>query len=343
MNNIDKCNLIATIGEEINYQNELLPLFESGKQIIVYDGFEPSGRMHIAQGLLRTINTNKFTKCGCKFKFWVADWFAQMNLKYGGDLNKIKKAGELMIEIWKACGMDLENVEFIWASDEINKRSNEYWKLILDISTRFNVNRIKKCSKIMGRDKEDDLMCSQLYYPVMQCADIFFLKADICSLGLDQRKVNMLAREYCDKVKIKHKPIIVSHHMILGLDGTKMSKGNPNNAIFMDDSEMEVNSKIKKAFCQPGNIVVNPILEYFKYIIFELQPHVEVKRKEENGGNITFGNYKDMEKDFEQLLIHPDDLKQCLKSLLNQYLLPVREYFKNNEHANKLMKQVKSF
>ena len=32
----------------------------------------------------------------------------------------------------------------------------------------------------------------------MQCTDIFFLKADICQLGLDQRKVNMLAREYCD-------------------------------------------------------------------------------------------------------------------------------------------------
>jgi tyrosyl-tRNA synthetase len=39
----------------------------------------------------------------------------------------------------------------------------------------------------------------------MQCADIFFLKADICQLGVDQRKVNMLAREYCDDIKRKMK------------------------------------------------------------------------------------------------------------------------------------------
>ncbi|CAN0458298.1 unnamed protein product, partial [Discosporangium mesarthrocarpum] len=66
---------------------------------------------------------------------------------------------------------------------------------------------------------------------ICQCADVFFLKADICQLGLDQRKVNMLAREYCDmtRPKIKHKPIILSHHMLAGLkEGqTKMSKSDP--------------------------------------------------------------------------------------------------------------------
>jgi hypothetical protein len=36
-------------------------------------------------------------------------------------------------------------------------------------------------------------------------------QADICQLGMDQRKVNMLAREYCDHAKIKFKPIILSH------------------------------------------------------------------------------------------------------------------------------------
>jgi tyrosyl-tRNA synthetase len=45
------------------------------------------------------------------------------------------------------------------------------------------------------------------------------LQADICQLGMDQRKVNMLAREYCDAAspKIKFKPVILSHHMLMGL------------------------------------------------------------------------------------------------------------------------------
>jgi len=44
-----------------------------------------------------------------------------------------------------------------------------------------------------------------------------FTQADICQLGMDQRKVNMLAREYCDQAspKIKFKPVILSHREFL--------------------------------------------------------------------------------------------------------------------------------
>jgi len=60
--------------------------------------------MHIAQGVLRAINVNKLTSTGCLFKFWVADWFAQLNNKMDGDLKKIRMIGQYMIEIWKAIG-----------------------------------------------------------------------------------------------------------------------------------------------------------------------------------------------------------------------------------------------
>lgn len=45
------------------------------------------------------------------------------------------------------------------------------------------------------------------------------LQADICQLGMDQRKVNVLAREYCDSTRPKRKlkPIILSHPMMPGL------------------------------------------------------------------------------------------------------------------------------
>ena len=100
-----------------------------------------------------------------------------LNNKYNGDLKKIRVAGELMIETFKACDMDLENVEFLWSSDEINKDPNKYWSLVMDISTKFNLNRVLKCTQIMGRNESDDLNASQIFYPVMQCADIFYLKA----------------------------------------------------------------------------------------------------------------------------------------------------------------------
>lgn len=116
-----------------------------------------------------------------------------MNDKMGGDLTKIGIVGEYLIEVWKAAGMDLENVEFRWASAEITDNANIYWPLMLDVARRFNITRIKKCCQIMGR-LEGSLTSAQVLYPLMQCTDVFFLKADICQLGVDQRKVNMLAR-----------------------------------------------------------------------------------------------------------------------------------------------------
>lgn len=62
----------------------------------------------------------------------------------------------------------------------------------------------------MGIDEKSDISVAQLMYPCMQATDIFYLKTDICQLGHDQRKVNMLAREYCKKGKIDKKPIIIS-------------------------------------------------------------------------------------------------------------------------------------
>ena len=75
----------------------------------------------------------------------------------------------------------------------------------------------------------------------------------MCQLGLDQRKVNMLAREYCDAIQEKDKPVIISHHMLLGLKQgqAKMSKSDPDSAIFMEDSVEDVNRKIKKGYCPP--------------------------------------------------------------------------------------------
>ena len=110
------------------------------------------------------MNVNRLVDAGCIFIFWVADWFALLNNKMGGDLNKIKTVGRYFIEVWKAAGMKMHNVyfmfvryrKFLWASDEINKRPNEYWLRVLDIARKNTVNRVKRCGTIMGRTDDAD-------------------------------------------------------------------------------------------------------------------------------------------------------------------------------------------
>jgi len=349
----ERFELIKEVGEEILGENELIELLNSNKKIIAYDGFEPSGKIHIAQGLLRVINVNKLTKAGIHFKFWVADWFALMNDKLDGDLEKIKTVGKYFIEVWKACGMDLKNVEFIWAADSMDQ---DYWLSVLKIARLNSVKRITRCSQIMGRSEGLSLSAAQIFYPVMQAADIFHLNVDIAQLGMDQRKVNVLAREVAPKIG-KKKPIAVHHHMLMGLikpqseDLTgidaviakKMSKSNADSAIFMTDTTEDINKKFKKAYCPEGVVEDNPVLEYCKYIIFEKIKQFKIERSKKFGGSISFKNYKDLERAFVAKELHPMDLKLATAKYIDEFLEPIRKHFETNKKAKKLLEEVNSF
>jgi tyrosyl-tRNA synthetase len=67
--------------------------------------------------------------------------------------------------------MDMERVEFMWSSEEINNRAAEYWPLVMDIARKNKIGRIIRCSQIMGRAESDDLSASQIFYPCMQVAE----------------------------------------------------------------------------------------------------------------------------------------------------------------------------
>ena len=70
---------------------------------------------------------------------------------------------------------------------------------------------------MMGREESlEKLTGAHIIYSCMQVADIFMLGAKITQLGMDQRKVNMLAREVGPLLGY-WKPVVVSHHMLRGL------------------------------------------------------------------------------------------------------------------------------
>jgi len=348
-----RLELIKEVGEEIITEEDLKKLLETKKNPIAYDGFEPSGRIHIAQGVMRAINVNKMIKAGCKFKMWVADWHAWANNKLGGDLEKIQTCGKYLIEVWKATGMDLDNVEFIWANEAM--KDVNYWKIVMQVARNSTVTRINRCCQIMGRKESESLQASQIFYPCMQCADIFYLGVDIAQLGMDQRKVNMLAREIGPSIGFS-KPIAVHHHMLMGLgqppvgEATidraicmKMSKSNPDSAIFMDDSFEDIKRKISKAYCPEGIAHENPILEYCKYIIFEKFDSLKIERPEKWGGNLEFKSYKELEAAFVEKKLHPMDLKTAVAIRINELIEPVRKHFETNKKAKELLEQVKSY
>ena len=118
-----KAELMASCGEEVVTLSELKGMISTknavGQEIRVYDGFEVNLQIHIAQGLKKMIYVNKMVDAGCTVIFWVADYFSMLNGKMGGDLERMKIAGQYFIEVWKACGMKLDSgrVKFLWASE----------------------------------------------------------------------------------------------------------------------------------------------------------------------------------------------------------------------------------
>merc|ERR1719277_1549332 len=348
-------DLVRSVGEECQTEKELWGVLRRTRKFYrtefrCYDGFEPSGRMHIAQGVFKAVNVNKLTQAGGRFTFWVADWFALMNDKMGGDLEKIKTVGQYFIEVWKATGMDMSKVRFRWSSDDINANAREYWGQALDIARKSTLARVKKCCQIMGRS-EDRLTAAQIMYPVMQSTDIFFLKADICQLGVDQRKVNMLARDYCDAVG-RRKPVVLSHHMLYGLapGQAKMSKSNPDSAIFMEDSAEDVERKIRKAYCPTRpemnrseeaeamqlvkDDLMNPCLDYLQHILFG-QPGYAF-----HANGKVYTRYEDAKDAFLSGEITETVLKDRLIEEVNALLEPVRQHFATDPFAKELLSKI---
>ncbi len=354
MNLDEKVSKIKEVAEELISEEDLRLLLSKKKNPIAYDGFEPSGQIHIAQGLLRSININKLTSTGIKFKMFVADWFAMLNNKYDGDIEKIRTAGEYAVEVWKSSGMDLDNVEFVWAS-EFYKENPEYWETVMRLSMNSTISRVLKCGQIMGREESTSAPTAQIMYPLMQAADIIHLEADIAQLGLDQRKVNMLARDIFPKLGLD-KPVCLHHHMLLGLqfsqsdlDGVdrkiamKMSKSKPDTAIFMTDSSEDVKRKFKKAHCVDGVVEDNPVLEYAKYIVFELQDSLTIERPDKFGGNVSFSSYDELEKAFVSGTLKSIDLKTGVATAIDKHLEPTRKHFSENKRAEELLEKVRSF
>lgn len=350
----ERFDLIKSVadGGELIGEDELKEMLKSGKEIVAYDGFEPSGLAHIPFGLLRAENIKIMLKAGIKFRLWLADYFAFINNKLGGDLDRIHRAGEYFIEVWKACGVDTSKVEIIWASERMN--SLEYWDRVLRVAKETTLNRSMRATTVMGRKEGELQSTAQLFYPSMQVSDIFELKVDICQLGLDQRRANILGREIADKLKWK-KPVVVSHHMIMGLQGvqpgadkeeimmaSKMSKSKPETSIYMHDTEEEIKRKISKAYCPEKVIEGNPLFDYLKYLIFKRYSTIKINRPEKFGGNIE-ADYEKLIKLYEKGDLHPADLKNAVAFYLNEMIKPVREYFEKNKKAKQLYEEVKKY
>ena len=334
--------------EEVVTQEELLNLFNTNSQPKHYIGLEISGFMHLGSLILTGFKINDFIKAGVKCTVFLADWHTYLNNKLGGDWDKIRMVSKYYADAFKMFCPGVEIVE----GSQLYESKKDYWLNLVKFAKNMSLERTMRSLTIMGRSTEKDKIdLGQLFYPPMQAVDIHTMDLDIVHAGMDQRKIHMLVREIFPKMKWKV-PVAVHHHILAGLGepepasdtdsdfvSSKMSKSKSASGIFVHDTDEEINSKFKKAWCPEGIVEKNPVLEISKYIIFHKFNEVIVERPAKFGGNVTYTSYQDLEGDFAQKKLHPSDLKATVSKYITEIIRPIREKITLTEELAEAIKR----
>ena len=358
MDNSERAALITRRVDEVIGADEVNVLLNQNMPIRHYIGFEISGRLHLGTGLVCMQKVRDLQRAGVKTTIFLADWHTWINDKLGGNREMIQRTAvgyfkEGLCASLKAIGGDPDTVDFILGS-ELYHNNDSYWETLVEVGKNTTLARILRSVSIMGRNEGDSIDFAKLMYPPMQVADIFMLGANIAQGGMDQRKAHVIARDVAMQMTVKPlrdaagkpiKPIALHTHLLLGLltpkvwpvpadelrdmwTSMKMSKSQPNSAVFIHDEPDVIRKKIRKAFCPPGETEFNPILDWAKHLLFYNDwPALDVKRTVENGGNIRFATHEALCEAYKGGGLHPGDLKNAVAEAIIELLAPVRAHF----------------
>ncbi|XP_026759697.2 tyrosine--tRNA ligase, cytoplasmic-like [Galleria mellonella] len=319
-------NLQEVLGEE--RMTEIL----KERDLKVYWGTATTGRPHIAY-FVPMCKIADFLKAGCEVTILFADLHAYLdNMKAPWDLLHLRtQYYEAVIKaMLQSIGVPLDKLKFIRGTDF--QLSKEYTLDVYRMSSVITEHDARKAGAEVVKQVDHPLL-SGLLYPGLQALDEEFLKVDAQFGGVDQRKIFTLAEKYLPQLGYV-KRVHLMNPMVPGLTGGKMSASEEESKIDLLDDPATVKKKLKKAFCEPGNIVDNGVLSFTKYVVFPLlKPNESFKitRVPDHGGDIEFSNFDDLEDDFAKQNIHPGDLKSSVEQAINKLLGPIQEIFKDPE------------
>lgn len=320
-----RLELIKNNTEEIVTKEELKELLKKKDKFNFYLGVAPTGPFHLGH-IVPFIKCIEIARAGGQFTFLIADFHAYL------DDQKTKwEEMKARADYLEVC------VKALWPSNLPMKivrgssyeRKPEFMERLLKATALVTVNRAERAAREITRMETPKV--SELVYPIMQDMDVVALDADMEVGSMDQRGAFMLGREVLPKVGYKPE-VDVMTPLIPSLQGpgVKMSSSKPKTCISVHDSPEAIKEKIKDAYCPAGKIKDNPILEICKRVLFPRFEKLEIKRSEKYGGNLAFGEYKELEEEFTSGDLHPADLKKAVSEKLTEMLEPVRKGLEEN-------------
>jgi tyrosyl-tRNA synthetase len=264
-----------------------------------YIGHEPSGPLSIGN-LAGSLPVLKLAKHGFHAIVLFADLHALANDK--GELSEIQEYARRDREMFDRVA---EKMGFRGKLDYrfgTEFEDQKYFIQMLRLAKLVNFTEAEKSMDEISR-KSVARMISSAIYPLMQVLDIGVLGVNVAVGSIDQRKVHVLAIENLKKLGYATPVAIHNKVIIQGIDGKRKMSKSFANTIDLDETQDSLEKKVRKTYCSPGEVEVNPILGWYKALLFPLfGPPFKFGDKE-------VGSYRELEEIWRRKEMTPQELK----------------------------------
>ncbi len=226
---------------------------------ILVSGIQPSGRLHIGNylGALKNfVDLQNSRKYSCYF--FLADLHSLTEYPAGATEQK-KRILELTAD-FLAAGLDPKK-SLIYQHSQIPAHSEMAWIL----NTITPMGELERMTQYKDKSvRQHEVNAGLLTYPTLMAADILLYDAKYVPVGNDQDQHLELTRTLARKFNKKFGKTFVEPEglhtatprvMSLKDPSKKMSKSQPETCLFLDESPVELEKKIKSATTDSGSDV----------------------------------------------------------------------------------------
>jgi tyrosyl-tRNA synthetase len=266
--------------DEVLTESDLKKKLESGKQLVVKAGFDPTAPdLHLGHTVLLN-KLRHFQDLGHKVIFLIGDFTGQIGDPSGKNKTRPTLSSEELVanaktyekQVFKILKKELTEVRF--NSEWCNKLGADG---LIKLASKYNVARMLERDDFNKRyNANQSIAIHEFLYPLVQGYDSVALEADVECGGTDQ-KFNLLVGRELQRAFDQEPQVVLTVPILEGLDGiNKMSK-SLNNYIAIDDEPNEMFGKIM-------SISDTLMWRWFELLSFMPEKEIKSLKKQMEGG-----------------------------------------------------------
>ena len=272
--------LIKRGTDEILTESDLKKKLESGKQLIIKAGFDPTAPdLHLGHTVLLN-KLRHFQDLGHKVIFLIGDFTGQIGDPSGKNKTRPTLSAEDLIanaktyekQVFKVLKKELTEVKF--NSEWCNKLGADG---LISLASKYNVARMLERDDFNKRyNSNQSIAVHEFLYPLVQGYDSVALEADVECGGTDQ-KFNLLVGRELQRSYDQEPQVVLTVPILEGLDGTNKMSKSLNNYIGIDETPNDMFGKIM-------SISDELMWKWFELLSFISEKEIKTLRKEVEAG-----------------------------------------------------------